>query len=104
MRRLLMVGVVVMLAGCTPPELVKQQTDKHLTDAQSEAYKSAWRDGCESAIHEAGVGFLHAGMSSFKRDDQRYKSDPDYAMAWSDGARICKPGSTGVTPMFLPKK
>lgn len=44
----------------------------------SPAFKQGYTDGCASA------------RGSIRRDEERYRSDNDYMMGWSDGRSVCQ--------------
>ena len=72
-RRLLRAALgATLLVGCaagTPPVNL---------GGFSPAFKQGYTDGCESA-----------GALSQRRDEARYKSEPDYMQGWDDGYSIC---------------
>ena len=61
--------------GCSAP---KTEPNVNLTGYPPE-FRAGYVDGCDSVRRNA-----------LKKDEQRYKSDPQYAAGWRDGYDICK--------------
>lgn len=81
--------VALLCAACAVPTQRQRQTQSEPTQptpsqpqinlsGYSPAFRAGYSDGCASAGY------------STRRDEQRYRSDADYAMGWNDGNSMCK--------------
>lgn len=72
-------GVLVLLAllgGCggTP----ERRSSPVNLSGYSPEFKQGYADGCDSA-----------GGRARRRDERRYKAEPEYTMGWNDGNSVC---------------
>jgi hypothetical protein len=96
MRIFLMVWAAALLAACagqppdttsTPTPSTPAPTTRPPTAASpginltgySPAFRAGYADGCSSV-----------DAAARRRDDARFKAEPDYAQGWRDGNDICK--------------
>lgn len=67
--------LLVLASGCSTP---KKQPNVNLAGYPPE-FRAGYLDGCESARR-----------NSTRRNEQRFKTDPQYSSGWRDGYDICK--------------
>lgn len=83
-KRLALLVVFGMLGGCasTATTTITPQPAKPSVNLAGfpPAFKEGYSDGCASV--RALVGS--------KKDETRFKSDPQYAQGWRDGYDVCK--------------
>jgi hypothetical protein len=86
MRFLPGISAVILFAGCAsapgpsiPPTPSKPVAPAVNLTGYSPAFRAGYTDGCASV-----------GETTRKRDEPRFKADPDYAQGWRDGNDICK--------------
>lgn len=72
--------LALILGACATTLTPKAQSPNVNLAGFPPAFKEGYADGCASA--KALVGS--------KKDDQRFKSDVQYAQGWRDGYDICK--------------
>jgi uncharacterized protein YceK len=80
---LMLAFALAVLGGCASSgKTITPQTEKPNVNLAGfpPAFKEGYSDGCASA--RALVGS--------KKDEARFKSDPQYAQGWRDGHDICK--------------
>ncbi len=65
---------MLLLAGCAG----SPTTGPVNLGGFSPAFKQGYIDGCESA-----------GALSQRRDEPRYKREPEYMQGWNDGCSVC---------------
>ena len=75
MKKLLLLLVAAMLYACAAQE---KEPNVNLGGYPPE-FRAGYLDGCESAKRTAGQ----------KKDQQRFKREPQYATGWRDGFDIC---------------
>ncbi len=83
------IGLTVLFAGCaTSPSTTTPMAPVPGKPAvapsvnlagYSPAFRAGYADGCASV-----------GAASRTRDEQRFKTETDYAMGWRDGNDICR--------------
>lgn len=78
MRSILTIFALVLLAGCANQPAPAPQSRINLS-GYPPAFRDGYADGCASVD------------AARKRDEARFKSDPNYATGWRDGYSICKP-------------
>lgn len=66
---------IALLCACT---VLKKEPNVNLGGYPPE-FRAGYVDGCESAKR----------TTDLKRDEQRFKSEPQYATGWRDGFDIC---------------
>ena len=83
MKMLPVAVAIVLLSGCAygPPSetLISSNADV------SASYRSGFDDGCHSGRQAAGSLF-----DQFRKDQDRFNFDVDYAQGWSDAFRQCE--------------
>ena len=77
--RLIAVIMWAILAGCTGHPAPATYPKINLAGYPLE-FRQGYAEGCASAQPYAGP----------KRDEMRFKSDPNYAQGWQDGYDICR--------------
>ncbi len=75
MKRICMTLLAVLAFGCSTP---KKEPNVNLAGYPPE-FRAGYLDGCESARRNIT-----------KKDEQRFKTDPQYSSGWRDGFDICK--------------
>jgi hypothetical protein len=75
MRKRSLLLAITLLCACTAQ---KKEPNVNLGGYPPE-FRAGYVDGCESAKRTAGQ----------KRDEQRFKREPQYATGWRDGFDIC---------------
>src|SRR4026207_1535697 len=74
-KKLLLLPVAVLLCACAGQ---KNEPNVNLGGYPPE-FRAGYLDGCESAKRTIGQ----------KKDEQRFKREPQYATGWQDGFDIC---------------
>ncbi len=74
MKEICMALFAVLAFGCSAP---KKEPNVNLAGYPAE-FRAGYLDGCESARH-----------NGTKKDERRFKTDPQYSSGWRDGADIC---------------
>ncbi len=72
-----------VLTACDFPE--PSETMIASQSNTSPSYRQGFDDGCHSGRQAAGSLF-----DQFRKDQQRFSRDPDYAQGWSDAFRQCE--------------
>jgi hypothetical protein len=88
------ISAAALLAGCST-----EMGDKRVA-AQSPAYQQGWSDGCESGVYRRDVEYSGTPQASdrFTRNEERFRTDHEYARGWNDGETSCAVGRPGRTP------
>ena len=75
MKKICTALLAVLAFGCSTP---KKEPNVNLAGYPPE-FRAGYVDGCDSVRRDV-----------MKKDEQRFKSDPQYAAGWRDGYDICK--------------
>lgn len=86
MPRFLVILIGLALAGCaaspraptTPAQPATAKAPGVNLSGYPPAFRDGYADGCNAAKASRG-----------KRDETRYKADPQYAQGWQDGFGVC---------------
>ncbi len=70
---------VLFLAGCV------SDRERMIQEGYPASYAAGFEDGCHSGKKAGGSMF-----DQFRKDVNRFESDPKYAQGWSDGFRECE--------------
>jgi hypothetical protein len=76
MKRLSLLLAAALLYGCA---VQKKEPNVNLGGYPPE-FRAGYLDGCESAKRTVGQ----------KKDEQRFKREPQYVTGWHDGFDICR--------------
>ena len=79
MWRGVVIGVLVLLAGC------QSTHEQLLAQGYPPAFADGFDEGCSSGRQAAGVI-----SGEFRKNVPRYLKDANYAEGWSDGFRQCQ--------------
>lgn len=72
---------MLMLVGCVGMSTSSPSRPPNINlSGYPPAFREGYLDGCETARALIGV----------RKDERRFKSDPQYAQGWRDGHDICK--------------
>lgn len=74
-KRLALLALLVLASGCSTPE--DKAPNVNLA-GYPPVFRAGYVDGCNSAKR-----------SSPKKDEERFKREPQYAAGWRDGFDIC---------------
>jgi hypothetical protein len=88
MRAQIAIATIALLAGCQAA--IERE-------ARSPAYKQGWTDGCNSGLYERSVEYSGGpqAVDRFERDEERFRTDPEYAAGWNGGVESCAVGRPG---------
>jgi len=94
MKALIAIATAALLMGCGTDAVSGRVA------AQSPAYQQGWRDGCESGLYRRDVKYSGTPQASdrFTRNEERFRTDHEYARGWNDGEESCAVGRPGRTP------
>jgi hypothetical protein len=105
MRRLMLVGVVVMgLSGCMTADKGVADYLRYLPETATPEYRKGYEDGCHTGMHERCI---YTQDTREVRDEARMRSDVEYSLGWQDGARKCGmacAAAYGGSPMIIRTK
>lgn len=76
MKKLCIALLASLICACSPQ---KKEPNVNLA-GYPPAFREGYMDGCSSAKRNTGQ----------KRDEKRFKHEPQYASGWRDGYDICK--------------
>lgn len=71
----ILVAAITLVCACTAQ---KKEPNVNLAGYPPE-FRAGYLDGCESARRD-----------TIRKDEQRFKREPQYASGWRDGFDICK--------------
>jgi len=91
MKALIAISTAALLAGCATDAVTGRVA------AQPPAYQQGWRDGCDSGLYRRNIEFSGTPQASdrFTRDEERFRTDHEYARGWNDGEKSCAVGRPG---------
>jgi hypothetical protein len=95
MRRsgILAVLIPLLLAGCSWSDVLLQEMKSAPPNA-SFGWQQGYKDGCKTGIHNhGGIAFDKPAAT---RDEERIKTEKDYAAGWAQGERNCSERHRGL--------
>jgi hypothetical protein len=92
MKTLAAITAAALLVGCGTKAVTELEAV-----AQTSSYEQGFDDGCKTGLYERNIEFYGRPLAvdRFTRDDARFKTDKEYALAWDEGRRSCIAGRPG---------
>lgn len=90
---------LALLAGCSWSDVLIDEI-KSVPPTASFGYSDGYEAGCKNAISR--IGSFGFDRPTATRDEQRARSEADYAKGWDDGSGRCENKYAGREPPYVP--
>lgn len=87
MKHLTLLLLCLALGACGIAER-RLAKERDAVQDKSAAYQTGYMEGCESSLSKSEI--IPSDEARYKRDDERMKTDADYALGWNDARWKCR--------------